>query len=202
MKKNLKKGFTLVELVIVIAVIGILAAILIPTFTGVTSEAKYTSSLSEARTELTNYMVAEGGEIADDLLFEVDGYYFIYADGGLTYAGDDYDADDAEAAYDTTDDLTVANTPAYYDYYVYTYTDGDEDVKISSLSDLIEYLNTDGETISTAATTAEAEAAAVDNGLTKTKVEDLTEFTVLNDEVLDGSGELSGCSDNVKVYGA
>lgn len=31
MKKN-KKGFTIVELVIVIAVIGILAAVLIPTF--------------------------------------------------------------------------------------------------------------------------------------------------------------------------
>lgn len=34
-KTNTKKGFTIIELVIVIAVIGILAAVLIPTFSGV-----------------------------------------------------------------------------------------------------------------------------------------------------------------------
>ena len=39
MKNNKKKGFTIVELVIVIAVIGILSAILIPTFVGVTKAA-------------------------------------------------------------------------------------------------------------------------------------------------------------------
>ena len=38
MKKSLKKGFTIVELVIVIAVIGILAAVLIPTFSGLINE--------------------------------------------------------------------------------------------------------------------------------------------------------------------
>jgi len=38
--KNKKKGFTIVELVIVIAVIGILSAILIPTFANLTKDAK------------------------------------------------------------------------------------------------------------------------------------------------------------------
>ena len=38
--KNRKKGFTIVELVIVIAVIGILSAILIPTFAGLTRNAQ------------------------------------------------------------------------------------------------------------------------------------------------------------------
>jgi len=38
--KNKRKGFTIVELVIVIAVIGILSAILIPTFAGVTKNAR------------------------------------------------------------------------------------------------------------------------------------------------------------------
>ena len=40
MKKNNKKGFTITELVIVIAVIAILAAVLIPTFSGVIKKAK------------------------------------------------------------------------------------------------------------------------------------------------------------------
>ena len=39
MKRNNKKGFTIVELVIVIAVIAILSAVLIPTFSGITEKA-------------------------------------------------------------------------------------------------------------------------------------------------------------------
>ena len=37
--RKAKKGFTIIELVIVIAVIGILAAVLIPTFSGVIDNA-------------------------------------------------------------------------------------------------------------------------------------------------------------------
>ena len=40
MKKTLKKGFTIVELVIVIAVVAILAAVLIPTFTSLVRKSK------------------------------------------------------------------------------------------------------------------------------------------------------------------
>lgn len=49
MKKNNKKGFTIVELVIVIAVIAILAAVLIPTFSGVVSRANDSAALQEAK---------------------------------------------------------------------------------------------------------------------------------------------------------
>ena len=48
MKLN-KKGFTIVELVIVIAVIAILAAVLIPTFSNVIEKANESSALQEAK---------------------------------------------------------------------------------------------------------------------------------------------------------
>ncbi len=58
MKTHRKKGFTIVELVIVIAVIAILAAVLIPTFTGVIKSAKESKALQAARNLWTKYTVA------------------------------------------------------------------------------------------------------------------------------------------------
>ena len=54
MRKSNKKGFTIVELVIVIAVIAILAAVLIPTFSGIVTKAKENAALQEAKNEYTN----------------------------------------------------------------------------------------------------------------------------------------------------
>lgn len=48
MKRTNKKGFTIVELVIVIAVIAILAAVLIPTFSGVIEKAEESANLQDA----------------------------------------------------------------------------------------------------------------------------------------------------------
>ena len=67
MKKKLKKGFTLVELVIVIAVIAILSAILIPTFGNVISNAKESAAYSTASNALTKYTttMAESQQATD-----------------------------------------------------------------------------------------------------------------------------------------
>ena len=57
MMKNLKKkGFTIVELVIVIAVIAVLAAVLIPTFSGVIQKANDSSTIQEARNMYSEYV--------------------------------------------------------------------------------------------------------------------------------------------------
>ena len=62
--KNLKnkKGFTIVELVIVIAVIAILAAVLIPTFGGVIQRANDSKVIQEARNKYVNYLTLDGNE--------------------------------------------------------------------------------------------------------------------------------------------
>jgi prepilin-type N-terminal cleavage/methylation domain-containing protein len=67
-KKNNRKGFTTVELVIVIAVIAILAAVLIPTFSNLISKANESAALQEATSTFKNYMIDKaetytGGEV-------------------------------------------------------------------------------------------------------------------------------------------
>ena len=55
MFKKAKKGFTIVELVIVIAVIGILSAILIPTFANLTQQANETALKSNLAGAYSKY---------------------------------------------------------------------------------------------------------------------------------------------------
>lgn len=75
MKKNLKKGFTLVELVIVIAVIAILSAVLIPTFGNVISNAKRSSAQSEASNAISQYVTNAASNNQDVTL--PDGYVVV-----------------------------------------------------------------------------------------------------------------------------
>ena len=49
LKENKKKGFTLVELIVVLVILAILAALLIPTLTGYINKAKEKSIIAETR---------------------------------------------------------------------------------------------------------------------------------------------------------
>jgi len=60
-KLNNKKGFTIVELVIVIAVIGILAGVLIPTFASVVDKANASSAQQLAANALKSVLAEVAG---------------------------------------------------------------------------------------------------------------------------------------------
>jgi len=112
MKKLNKKGFTIVELVIVMAVIAILAAVLIPTFSGVINNAKESAALQNARStynELAAYELDDGDWDADYAI--VSGDYAFVVDNGVfnatpveasTITAENYDALTVEGATWTT----------------------------------------------------------------------------------------------------
>ena len=86
MKKKLKKGFTLVELVIVIAVIAILSAVLIPTFGNVISNAKDSAAMSEVSNAISQYTANQAANKQSSDL--ADGYIILFK-SEQTLTGDD-----------------------------------------------------------------------------------------------------------------
>ena len=71
MKNKLKKGFTIVELVIVIAVIAILAAVLIPTFSSITNSARESAALQEAKSGSETILALTTGTLPENSAFLV-----------------------------------------------------------------------------------------------------------------------------------
>lgn len=87
MKNKLKKGFTIVELVIVIAVIAILAAVLIPTFSSITNSARESAALQEAKSGSETILALTTGTLPEDSAFlvaddeesDTNDYTFVFA---------------------------------------------------------------------------------------------------------------------------
>lgn len=68
MKKLNKKGFTLIEMLVVIAIIAVLVAILIPTVTSATNKAAYATNAANLRSykaEITTAYLSDGSVTVD-----------------------------------------------------------------------------------------------------------------------------------------
>lgn len=125
-----KKGFTLVELVVVIAIIGVLAAILVPTMLGVVQDSRITSANSSAQqvkdrtTEFFTKMDAakasyKGGTDARTITLTVDKGVWTLAEG----AADENDWLDNKnhwgSEYDTTSTDSDAQKKKDTEYVAY-----------------------------------------------------------------------------------
>lgn len=82
MRNSKKKGFTIVELVIVIAVISILSAVLIPTFAGLVNKANETALQENLTNAYTTY--AASFEASDNELYSKEEVVFVDFNGTLT----------------------------------------------------------------------------------------------------------------------
>ena len=98
MKNTKKRGFTIVELVIVIAVIAILAAVLIPTFSNVIKKANESKALQNARNTWTRYTVDHATSFGsvNGYVVEDDSKYFLIENGKFSSTEVDKAAVDAK----------------------------------------------------------------------------------------------------------
>ena len=128
-KNNKRKGFTIVELVIVIAVIGILAGVMIPTFGGVIDKANKSNRGNLAKNAYTAYLTENAANVEDIYIVVEDDYYYAVADreldidnelevtdtllNGWTLKYDNSDADTANDLADLNEDVKIyIATPA------------------------------------------------------------------------------------------
>lgn len=81
MKNTKRKAFTIVELVIVIAVIAVLATVLVPTFGDVIEKAQDSKAMQAAKNACTNYIIDNGGVASEYMIYEADGRFVALHNG-------------------------------------------------------------------------------------------------------------------------
>ena len=125
-QRNNRKGFTIVELVIVIAVIAILATVLIPTFGNVVKKAQNAALIQEIKNEHTNYVtqMASSGEYSDSVYILIDGVYYYIDNGAIKMNGAEMNA---PVPYYTKPDSGVFFC-AKHDRVLSEYTPGTDDM--------------------------------------------------------------------------
>ena len=109
-KKNTRKGFTIVELIIVIAVIAILAAVLIPTFGTVIDKANQSAALQEAKIAHTEDLSVLDGQASN---FLKEKYFTKTTDTAIAEVKDYYTIANGVAAKVVTP--AVADIANYYE---------------------------------------------------------------------------------------
>ena len=126
--KNRKKGFTIVELVIVIAVIAILAAVLIPNLARLVDRANENSAMQAARNEYEAYLTEYAKDLEGSVHFVIikGDYAFEVTDGQFNEkakAKTDFTADIADKP-DLSKVYRVATDTNYESKKYYTYANG------------------------------------------------------------------------------
>ena len=173
--RKIKKGFTLVELVVVIAVIAILAAVSVGAYFGVTESAKASKLEQESKQLYTaihivgnsnsdnHQLDANGLHIVDTDVFEVElnkvtgGHYEVYKDGETQIAGDAIILKEAAS----TNDL-IGNAKTYSSFEYYTPETGKKAGVIDVISGEYSTATNNNITISNLLTTAEEVNKAVE----------------------------------------
>jgi len=99
--KRAKKGFTLVEVSIVVAIIAILAAVLIPTFAGAVESSRKNSAKVACQEEMACYIsekyLGSSNDSAGDYIVVANGYAFVVEDG-------EFNTERSEKISDATDE--------------------------------------------------------------------------------------------------
>ena len=108
-----KKGFTLVELMIVVVIMAILVAVAVPIFSAVTKNAQKKTCDANKReivSQLTNYCI--GNNNMDDIFNEDDDFVITFdgATGDITSPGNKITKEDVEAMFQEVPYCPVENS--------------------------------------------------------------------------------------------